>query len=470
MFELTDRAKEYQEKLLAFMDERIYPAEAVYEAQMAKSGDPHFHPPILEDLKADAKKRGLWNLFHPHPEWGPGLTNLEYAPLAEIMGRSAHLAPEATNCNAPDTGNMEVLTLFGTDEHKEKWLKPLLDGEIASAFAMTEPAVASSDATNIQLRMERDGDDYVLNGRKWWTSNALHKNCKVLIVMGKTEPEAATHRQQSMMVVPIDTPGVTVLRNLPVFGYKDREGHAEVVFENVRVPVTALLAGEGDGFMISQARLGPGRIHHCMRAVGMAERALDLMFDRAQARRPSASPSRTAPTAGLDRRGPHRDRHGPAAHPQGRVPDGHRGNRDARTEIAAIKVAAPEVALKVVDRAIQVHGGGGVSDDFPLAQHVRASAHPAPRRRPRRGPQAHHRHAGTAPPGAAVGPHPLTARPPVRGPAGPREDGGDRRTRVCEDRLAPVRPVTGVRTARGAEPASRTGEQQQKPVEEGPTT
>ncbi|MFC9532209.1 acyl-CoA dehydrogenase family protein [Streptomyces sp. NPDC056975] len=368
MFELTDRAKEYQEKLLAFMDERIYPAETVYEAQMAESGDPHFHPPILEDLKADAKRRGLWNLFHPHPEWGPGLTNLEYAPLAEIMGRSAHLAPEATNCNAPDTGNMEVLTLFGTDEHKEKWLKPLLDGEIASAFAMTEPAVASSDATNIQLRMERDGDDYVLNGRKWWTSNALHKNCKVLIVMGKTEPEAATHRQQSMMVVPIDTPGVTVLRNLPVFGYKDREGHAEVVFENVRVPVTALLAGEGDGFMISQARLGPGRIHHCMRAVGMAERALDLMIDRAQARTTFGEPvaNRANVQDWIAEARIEIDMVRlltlKAAYLMDTV-----GNRHARTEIAAIKVAAPEVALKVVDRAIQVHGGGGVSDDFPLA-------------------------------------------------------------------------------------------------------
>ncbi|MFG2659894.1 acyl-CoA dehydrogenase family protein [Streptomyces sp. NPDC048425] len=368
MFELTDRAKEYQDKLLAFMDERIYPAEPVYEAQMAESGDPHFHPPILEDLKADAKKRGLWNLFHPHPEWGPGLTNLEYAPLAEIMGRSAHLAPEATNCNAPDTGNMEVLTLFGTDEHKEKWLKPLLDGEIASAFAMTEPAVASSDATNIQLRMERDGDDYVLNGRKWWTSNALHKNCKVLIVMGKTEPEAATHRQQSMMVVPIDTPGVTVLRNLPVFGYKDREGHAEVVFEDVRVPVTALLAGEGDGFMISQARLGPGRIHHCMRAVGMAERALDLMIDRAQARTTFGEPvaNRANVQDWIAEARIEIDMVRlltlKAAYLMDTV-----GNRHARTEIAAIKVAAPEVALKVVDRAIQVHGGGGVSDDFPLA-------------------------------------------------------------------------------------------------------
>ncbi|MFZ3565596.1 acyl-CoA dehydrogenase family protein [Streptomyces sp. BH097] len=368
MYEQSARGKEYQEKLLAFMDEHIYPAEAVYAAQMAESGDPHFHPPVIEELKTEAKKRGLWNLFSPHPEWGPGLTNLEYAPLAEIMGRSAGLAPEATNCNAPDTGNMEVLTLFGTEEHKEKWLKPLLNGEIASAFAMTEPAVASSDASNIQMRMERDGDDYVLNGRKWWTSNALHPNCKVLIVMGKTDPDGPAFRQQSMMVVPIDTPGVTIVRGLPVFGYQDREGHAEVLFENVRVPATALLSGEGDGFMISQARLGPGRIHHCMRAIGMAERALDLMIDRAQARTTFGSP--------VADRGNIQDWIAEArieidmarlltlkaAYLMDTV-----GNKEARTEIAAIKVAAPNVALKIVDRAIQVHGGGGVSDDFPLA-------------------------------------------------------------------------------------------------------
>ena len=368
MFETSDSAKEYQDKLLAFMDEHIYPAEPLYEAQMAASGDPHFHPPILEELKTEARKQGLWNLFHPHPGWGPGLTNLEYAPLAEIMGRSAHLAPEATNCNAPDTGNMEVLTLFGTEEHKEKWLKPLLAGEIASAFAMTEPAAASSDARNIQMRMERDGDSYVLNGRKWWTSNALHKNCKVLIVMGKTDPEGPSHRQQSMMVVPLDTPGVTVLRNLPVFGYQDREGHAEVLFEDVRVPATALLAGEGDGFMISQARLGPGRIHHCMRSIGMAERALDLMIDRAQARTTFGAP--LADRANIQdwiaeariEIDMARLLTLKAAYLMDTV-----GNKEARTEIAAIKVAAPEVALKVIDRAIQVHGGGGVSDDFPLA-------------------------------------------------------------------------------------------------------
>lgn len=368
MFELSERARGYRDELLAFMDERVFPAEAVYEAQLAESGDPHFQPPVLEELKTEARKRGLWNLFHPHPEWGPGLTNLEYAHLAEIMGRSVGLAPEATNCSAPDTGNMEVLTLFGTPEHQERWLRPLLEGEIRSAFAMTEPAVASSDATNIQLRMERDGDEYVLNGRKWWTSNALHKNCQVMIVMGKTDPEAPTHRQQSMMVVPMDTPGVTVVRGLPVFGYQDREGHAEVLFENVRVPVTALLAGEGDGFMISQARLGPGRIHHCMRAIGMAERALDLMIDRAQARvtfgEPVANRANIQDWIAESRIEIDMARllTLQAAYLMDTV-----GNKAARTEIAAIKVAAPNVALKVIDRAIQVHGGAGVSDDFPLA-------------------------------------------------------------------------------------------------------
>jgi acyl-CoA dehydrogenase len=365
---MSEKARDYQDRLRAFMDERIYPAEAVYASQMEQSGDPHFHPPVLEELKAEARRRGLWNLFHPHAEWGPGLTNLEYAPLAEIMGRSAQLAPEATNCNAPDTGNIEVLTLFGTDEHKERWLMPLLAGEIASAFAMTEPAVASSDATNVQLRIERDGDEYVLNGRKWWTSNALHKNCRVLIVMGKTDVAAPPHRQQSMLVVPIDTPGITIVRNLPVFGYQDREGHGEVHFDAVRVPRTALLAGVGDGFMISQARLGPGRIHHCMRSIGMAERALDLMIDRAQRRTTFGEP--------LANRSNIQDWIAEArieidmarlltlnaAYLMDTV-----GNQVARTEIAAIKVAAPQVALKVIDRAIQVHGGGGLSDDFPLA-------------------------------------------------------------------------------------------------------
>jgi acyl-CoA dehydrogenase len=367
LFEISDRAKKYQADLLEFMDSHVYPAEAVYDEQMRESGDPHFQPPIVEELKAEARRRGLWNLFHPHPEWGPGLTNFEYAPLAEIMGRS-HLASEACNCNAPDTGNMEVLTLFGSDEHKEKYLKPLLDGTMASAFAMTEPQVASSDATNVQLSMVRDGDDYVLNGRKWFASNALHKNCKVMIVMGKTDPTAAPHRQQSMMVVPIDAPGVTVMRGLPVFGYQDREGHAEIDFKDVRVPAKDVLKGEGEGFAIAQARLGPGRIHHCMRAVGMAERALELMCERALSRVTFGKP--LSDNANI------RDWIAEArieiemirlltlkaAYLMDTV-----GNKGAQTEIAAIKVAAPQIALKIVDRAIQVHGGGGVTDDFPLA-------------------------------------------------------------------------------------------------------
>ena len=369
MFEPSERGQEYREKLLSFMDEYVYPAESVYHEQMVTSGDVNHHPQVLEDLKAEARDRGLWNLFHPHKEWGPGLSNLDYAHLAEVMGRSIELAPEATNCNAPDTGNMEVLTLFGTEEHKEKWLTPLLDGKLASAFAMTEPAVASSDATNIETQMVADGDEYVINGRKWWTSNALHKNCKVLIVMGKTDPSAEKHRQQSMMVVPLDTPGVKVVRGLPVFGYQDREGHAEVIFEDVRVPKSALLAGEGDGFMISQARLGPGRIHHCMRAIGVAERALDLMIDRAQSRvtfgQPIANRSNIQDWIAESRMEIEMARllTLKAAYLMDTV-----GNKGARTEISAIKVVAPNVALKVIDRAIQVHGGGGVSDDFPLAK------------------------------------------------------------------------------------------------------
>ncbi len=373
-FETTDRAKKYETDLLEFMDSHIYPAEAVYSEQMRELGDPHGQPQIIEDLKKEARSRGLWNLFHPHPEWGPGLTNLEYAPLAEIMGRSL-LAPEACNCNAPDTGNMEVLTLFGTEEHKEKYLKPLLDGTIRSAFAMTEPAVASSDATNIEMSMVEDGDDYILNGRKWWTSNAMHKNCKVLIVMGKTDPSAATHRQQSMLVVPIDAPGVTVVRNLPVFGYIDREGHAEVLFENVRVPSKDVLKGPGEGFAISQARLGPGRIHHAMRTIGVAERALELLCRRAVSRVTFGKPIATRANiqdwiaeARIDIEMT-RLLTLKAACLMDTV-----GNKEARTEIAAIKVAAPEMALKIIDRAIQVHGGGGVSDDFPLAMmyaHIR---------------------------------------------------------------------------------------------------
>ncbi|MET8799882.1 acyl-CoA dehydrogenase family protein [Nocardia sp. NPDC004568] len=368
LFTSTERAREYRRALLAFMDERVYPAEPVYAEQMAAAGDPHHHPRILEDLKAEAKERGLWNLFHPHPEWGPGLSNLEYAPLAEIMGRSPALAPEACNCSAPDTGNMEVFTLFGTEEHKQRWLEPLLDGTIRSAFAMTEPGVASSDATNVEMRMERDGDEYVLNGRKWFASNAMHANCKVLIVMGKTDPDAPKHRQQSMMVVPIDAPGVTVVRNLPVFGYVDREGHAEIEFTDVRVPVTDVLKGEGEGFAISQARLGPGRIHHAMRAIGMAERALELMCARAD--------SRTTFGRKVSERANIRDWIAEARIDieQARLLTLKTawmmdtvGNKEARTEIAAIKIAAPVMALRIVDRAIQVYGAAGVTEDFPLA-------------------------------------------------------------------------------------------------------
>jgi acyl-CoA dehydrogenase len=367
-FAPDETTRDYQARLNTFMDDFVYPAEPVYHRQRAEAGDPNFHPPVLEDLKREARSQGLWNLFLPYDEWGAGLTNLQYAHLAEITGRSAEIAPEAINCNAPDTGNMEVLALFGTDEHKEKWLKPLLDGEIASAFCMTEPAVASSDATNIEMSIVSDGDDYVLNGRKWFASNALHANCQVFIVMGKTDPNAEVHRQQSMLVVPKDTPGITVVRGLPVFGYLDREGHAEVVFEDVRVPKTALLSGEGDGFAISQARLGPGRIHHCMRSIGMAERALDLLIDRAQERVTFGQP--------LAERANIQDWIAEArveieatrllvlkaAWMMDTV-----GNKEAATEIAAIKVKAPNMALKVIDRAIQVHGGGGVTDDFPLA-------------------------------------------------------------------------------------------------------
>jgi acyl-CoA dehydrogenase len=349
------------------MDERVYPAEPVYEEQLREAGDPHAQPAIMEELKGEARERGLWNMFHPDERFGAGLTNCDYAPLAEILGRSA-IGSEACNCSAPDTGNMEVLTQFGTPEQQDRWLRPLLDGEIRSAFAMTEPDVASSDATNIALRIEREGDEYVLNGRKWWISGALHPHCRILIVMGKTNPDGPRHQQQSMVLCPLDTPGVTVVRGLPVFGYQDQEGHAELLFENARVPAANILAGEGQGFLISQARLGPGRIHHCMRSVGAAERALELMCERALARETFGAPVATR------------------ANVQDWIAEARIeiemlrllamktawlmdtvGNKHARTEIAAIKVAAPNVALKIIDRAIQVHGGGGVSDDFPLA-------------------------------------------------------------------------------------------------------
>ena len=369
-FEFSDRCKAMRERLLAFMDEHVYPAEAVFHEQLIASGDPHFHPPVMEELKERAREIGLWNLFLPHggEEFGaPGLSNLDYAPLAEIMGRS-HIASEACNCAAPDTGNMEVLTLFGTPEQKERWLRPLLDGEIRSAFAMTEPDVASSDATNIEMRIDRDGDEYVLNGRKWWISGSMRERCKILIVMGKTDPDGPPFKQQSMILVPKDTAGVTIVRNLPVFGYIDQEGHAEILFEDVRVPAANLISEEGHGFLIAQARLGPGRIHHCMRCLGAAERALELMCARASARvtfgTPIAERSNVQDWIAESRIEIEMARllTLKAAWLMDTV-----GNKHARTEISAIKVAAPDVALRVVDRAIQVHGGGGVSDDFPLA-------------------------------------------------------------------------------------------------------
>ena len=284
-FALSPTATELQQKLIGFMDSHVYPAEPIYRDQMGASGDPHFHPPVIEELKAEARSQGLWNLFLPHKtQWTDGLSNLDYAPLAEITGRSGDLAPEALNCSAPDTGNMELLTIYGTPEQKDRWLEPLLQGEIRSAFAMTEPAVASSDATNIQCRIDREGDQYVINGRKWWISGAGSHRCKLLIVMGKTDPDGPRHLQQSMILVPIDTPGVTVVRDLPVFGYNHREGHCELVFDDVRVPVSNLLGDEGAGFAMSQARLGPGRIHQCMRSLGMAERALELMCRRVRSR------------------------------------------------------------------------------------------------------------------------------------------------------------------------------------------
>jgi acyl-CoA dehydrogenase len=373
-FEPSDRCREFSERLTAFMEERIHPAERVYEEQLREAGDPHAQPAVMEELKEEARARGLWNLFHPDPQYGPGLKTIEYAPLAEIMGRS-HIAAEACNCSAPDTGNMEVLTLFGSEQQKERWLRPLLDGEIRSGFAMTEPEVASSDATNVQMRIERDGDAYVLNGRKWWTSGALHPHCRVLIAMGKTDPEAPPYQQQSMVLVPIGTPGLTIVRNLPVFGYVDQEGHAEILFEDVRVPADNLIAGEGAGFLIAQARLGPGRIHHCMRTLGAAERALELMCRRASERvtfgKPVAARANIQDWIAESRIEIEMARllTLKAAWLMDTV-----GNKHARTEIAAIKVAAPQVALKVLDRAIQVHGGGGVSDDFPLASmyaHIR---------------------------------------------------------------------------------------------------
>jgi acyl-CoA dehydrogenase len=366
-FELSAKAQDYHARVKDFMDTRVLPAEVAYEEYRREKGpDDHTLPPVVEELKAEARERGLWNLFLPDVS---GLTNAEYAPLAELMGWAGHIAPEAMNCDAPNTGNMEVLHMFGTAEQKSQWLQPLLEGEIRSAFAMTEPDVASSDATNISTKIIRDGDEYVINGRKWWTTGINDPRCKIMILMGKTDPEGPVYNQQSMILVPADTPGVEVVRALPVFGYQDQHGHGEVRFTDVRVPASNLIANEGDGFMIAQARLGPGRIHHCMRAIGVAERALKLMCERAVSRVAFGKP--------LAAQGVVREQIAESrmAIDQARLMvlktadliDKH-GAKGARTEIAAIKVIAPRVALEVVDRAIQVHGGGGVSNDFPLAR------------------------------------------------------------------------------------------------------
>jgi acyl-CoA dehydrogenase len=350
------------------MDVHVYPAERVYVDQLRAAGDPHAHPPVMEELKAEARRRGLWNLFMPDRRFGPGLSNAEYAPLAEITGRSVAIAPEALNCSAPDTGNMEILAEFGSPDQQERWLRPLLEGEIRSGFSMTEPDVASSDATNIRCRIEPDGDSYVINGRKWWTSGAASARCKILIVMGVTDPDADRHRRQSMVLVPTDTPGVTIVRSLPVFGFHDGPGHCEILFEDARVPAENLLGEQGGGFAIAQARLGPGRIHHCMRAIGMAERALELMCTRAL--------SRVAFGKELARQGVIQDWIAEArlSIEQARLLTlkaawlmDAQGKEAARFEISAIKVAAARMATSIIDRAIQLHGGGGVSDDFPLA-------------------------------------------------------------------------------------------------------
>jgi len=365
-FTYDEKTEEYRKRLLAFMDEFVYPVEEEFHA--ADSG--WSPPPLLERLKAEAKSRGLWNLFLPG-EHGAGLTNLQYAPLAEILGRSPAIAPAALNCAAPDTGNMEVLAEFGTPEQQQRWLKPLLAGEIRSAFAMTEPQVASSDATNIGTRIERDGDEYVITGRKFYISGAMNPNCKIFIVMGKTDPDAARHVQQSQILVPRDTPGLTVKRGMTVFGYTDGDhgGHAEVIFDRVRVPASNLIGEEGGGFAISQARLGPGRIHHCMRLIGMAERALELMCKRALTREPFGKP--------LAEQGVVQDW---IAESRVRIEQARLlvlkaawlmdtvGNKGAHTEIQAIKIVTPLTVEWILDKAIQAHGAAGTSQDTPLAR------------------------------------------------------------------------------------------------------
>jgi acyl-CoA dehydrogenase len=366
-FAMSAKAADYHKRLEEFMVDEVFPAEKSYDEYRAAVGPGDFTvPPVVEELKTKAKQQGLWNLFLPSES---GLTNLEYAPLAELSGWSTEIAPEAINCAAPDTGNMEVLHMFGTAEQKKHWLEPLLAGEIRSAFSMTEPAVASSDARNIQTEITRDGDDYVINGRKWWTSGANDPRCKILIVMGRTNPDAASHQQQSMIVVPIDTPGVNILRSTSVFGWQDQHGHAEIVYDSVRVPTTNLLAEEGMGFAIAQARLGPGRIHHCMRAIGVAERALALMTERARTRiafgKPLAEQGMVQQQIALSRN--EIDQARLLCEKAAWTIDQH-GNRAAFALVSQIKSVAPQMSLNVIDRAIQIHGGAGVSDDFPLAR------------------------------------------------------------------------------------------------------
>ncbi|HEY8384102.1 MAG TPA: acyl-CoA dehydrogenase family protein [Microvirga sp.] len=367
-FPLSPRAADLKERVTRFMDEHVYPAEHLFERQLNEGPTRWQIPPIMEELKAKARAAGLWNLFLPESELGAGLTNAEYGQLCEVMGRSP-IGAECFNCSAPDTGNMEVLVRYGSKEHQERWLRPLLAGEIRSCFAMTEPDVASSDATNIQAEIRRDGDHYIVNGRKWWTSGAMDPRCRIAILMGKTDPGAAKHQQQSMILVPMDAPGITIVRPLTVFGYDDApHGHAEVLFENVRVPASNILLGEGRGFEIAQGRLGPGRIHHCMRQIGVAERALETLCRRALSRSPFG---KTIADQGVTR---HWIAESRMEIDQARLLTLHAarmmdevGNKAARAEIAMIKVVAPNVALKVIDRAIQVCGAAGVSQDFHLA-------------------------------------------------------------------------------------------------------
>ncbi|MEU7853141.1 acyl-CoA dehydrogenase family protein [Nonomuraea sp. NPDC049141] len=367
-FEFSPHASELQVRMRSFMEQYVYPSEIVYDRQLAHADDPHALPPVMLELKEKARAEGLWNLFMSHGDWGAGLTNLEYAPLAELAGRSI-IGPEVFNCSAPDTGNMELLALFGTPEQQERWLRPLLEAEIRSCFAMTEPDVASSDPRNLRTRITRDGDSYLVNGHKWYTSGILDPDCRLIILMGVSDPEAPTYRQQSMLLIPRDTPGITVLRDLPMFGYTDRLGHGDVLFEDVRVPAANLLGGEGDGFALAQGRLGPGRMHYAMRAVGFAERALGLMCRRVLDREAFGGP---LADQGVVREWIARSR---IEIEQLRLLVlksawlmDTSGNSAARMEVAAIKVAALEVAHKVVDRAVQAFGAAGVSDDTVLAR------------------------------------------------------------------------------------------------------